>query len=181
MNGRRTIGFLVLIGLSLVGCSGMGAPSTAAWTAQPESRDADNPLFKAMIVPQKGAGPYYTSFLLTVANKSDATLMVDWNASRYLFNGRPEGALVFEGIDPERVKTATVPAEIIAPGALFSRVVMPLRRIAWTPLKENTAGGRSITPGMLPAGENGIRLAVRHDKGQTAIPLSIRIVREPSP
>jgi hypothetical protein len=34
---------------------------------------------------------------------------------------------------------------------------------------------------MLPAGENGIRLAVRHDTEQIAIPLSIRIVRETSP
>jgi hypothetical protein len=107
--------------------------------------------------------------------------MVDWNASRYLFNGSPEGVLVFEGIDPERVKTATVPMETIAPGALFSRVIMPLRLIAWSPLKESTASSRSITPGMLPAGENGIRLAVQHDTGPIAIPLSIRIVRETSP
>ena len=128
MNCRRTIGCLVLIGLSLLaGCSGMPSPSAVAWTAQPEFRDVDNPLFKATIVPQKGTAPYYTSFLLTVANKSDADLVVDWNACRYLFNERPEGALVFEGIDPEKVKTKTVPAETIAPGTRFSRVIMPLR------------------------------------------------------
>jgi hypothetical protein len=181
MNVQRAIGFWVLIGLSLAGCSGTGPRSTAAWTAQPESRSVDHPLFEAMIVPQKGEAPYYVSFLLTVTNKSDADLMVDWNSSRYLFNGRPEGALVFEGIDPEMVKTATVPGDAIAPGGLFSRVIMPLRLIAWSPLKESTASSRSITPGMLPAGENGIRLAVQHDTGPIAIPLSIRIVRETSP
>ena len=39
----------------------------------------------------------------------------------------------------------------------------------------------SITPGMLPAGQNGIRLAVGHANGQMAIPLNVQISREDEP
>jgi hypothetical protein len=164
-----------------MGCSGVQTPSNVVWTAQPEFLEVDNPLFLAKIEPQKGEYPYYAFFLLTITNKSDANLIVDWNASQYLFNSRPQGVFVFDGIDPAMVKTATVPSETVAPGVVFSREIMPMRLIAWSPTKEKTASGRSITPGMLPVGENGIRLAIRHENGQMTIPLSIRIARKDAP
>ncbi len=181
MNCRRTVGYLLLIGLALWGCSGMQSPSNAVWMAQPEYFEVDNPLFSARITPQKGRFPYYTFFLLTLKNKSNADLVVDWNASQYLFNGRPQGVLVFEGIDPVAVKNAMVPPQTVAPGADVSLEMMPMRLIAWSPIKERTAGGRSISPGMLPIGENGIRLVIRHEKGSITIPLSVHISREGSP
>jgi len=181
MASRQTIAVMVLMGLLLWGCSSVGHPSKVVWTAQPESRVVDNRRLTARIEPQKGASPFYSFFLLTITNKSDTDLVIDWNASRYLFNGRPQGMLVFEGIDPEKVKTATVPSEAIAPGGGFSRSIMPLRLIAWSPVKDNTADRRGITPGMLPGGENGIRLMLQHDDGQMTIPLSVRITREESP
>ncbi len=181
MNCRRTVGFLLLIGLALWGCSGVQPPSSSAWIAQPEFVEVDNHLLTARITPQKGEYPYYAFFLLTLTNKSSADLIVDWNASRYLFNGRPQGVLVFEGIDPAAVKNAMVPSETVAPGAVFTLEIMPMRLIAWSPIKENTAGDRSISAGMLPVGENGIHLAVRHENGHITIPLSVRIFREGSP
>ena len=149
--------------------------------AQPEFVEVDNHLLNARITPQKRQTPYYTFFLLTLTNKSNADLMIDWNASQYLFNGRPQGELVFEGIDPIAVKNAKVPPQTVAPGAAFSLEIMPMRLIAWSPIKEKTLGGRSISPGMLPIGENGIRLAVRHENRDITIPLSVHISREGSP
>ena len=181
MNFRQTVGFLFIIGLSLWGCSGVQNPSNAVWIAQPEVVEVDNGLLSVSIAPQKGEYPYYAFFLLTLTNKSKTDLIVDWNASHYLFNGRPQGVLVFEGIDPVAVKNATVPPETVGPGAAFSLEIMPLRLIAWSPIKEKTAGGRSIFPGMLPIGDNGIRLAVRHESGHITIPLSVRISREGPP
>ncbi len=181
MNCRRTAVFLLLIGLAMWGCSGVQRPSNGVWTAQPEFVEVDNHLLSARIAPQKGEYPYYTFFLLTLTNKSTADLIVDWNASRYLFNGRPQGVLVFEGVDPAAVKNAMVPPETVAPGAVFTLEIMPMRLIAWSPIQEKTAGSRSISPGMLPVGENGIDLAVRHENGNITIPLSVRISREGSP
>jgi hypothetical protein len=181
MNCRRMSAVWLLMGLALWGCSAIQPPPKGVWRAQPEYREVDGQRFSVSISPQKGAAPFYAFFVLTIANRSEADLIVDWNASRYLFNGRPEGMMVFEGIDPQMVKAATVPPETIAPGAVFSREIMPLRRIAWSPLKENTTSRRSITPGMLPAGQNGIRLSIRNDDGQRAIALSVRIAREDAP
>lgn len=181
MHGRRTIGFMFLMGLALWGCSGTQSPSNAVWTAQPVFLEVDNQLFRARIEPQKRESPYYTFFLLTLTNKSDADLIVDWNASEYLFNGSPQGVFVFEGLDPATLKTAQVPSETVAPGTVFSREIMPLRLIAWSPLSEKTSRSPRIRPGMLPAGENGIRLAVGHENGQMTIPLSMRIAREEAP
>jgi hypothetical protein len=181
MNCRRTVGFVLFLGVVLLGCSGAQSPSSAIWIAQPEFVDVDHHLLSASIAPQKGEHPYYTHFLLTLTNKSQTDLIVDWNASRYLFNGRPQGVLVFEDIDPAAVKNAMVPPETVASGAVFTRVVMPMRLIAWSPIKEKTTGGRSISPGMLPVGENGIRLAVLHENGHITLPLSVRIYREGSP
>lgn len=181
MHCQRTVGFLFLICFALWGCSGVQSPSRMVWTATPEIRTVDNQLFRASVEPRKGESPYYAFFLLTVKNRSDRDLVIDWNASRYLFNGKPQGLMVFQGIDPAAVKTETVPPETIAPGEVFSREIMPMRLIAWSPIKEKTSSDRSITPGMLPVGENGIRLAVQHKDGELAVPLSIRISSEGAP
>lgn len=181
MQGRGTIGYMFLVGVVLWGCSGAQFPSNAVWTAQPAFLEVDNQLFRARIEPQKRETPYYAFFLLTLTNNSDADLIIDWNASQYLFNGSPQGVFVFEGIDPAAIKTAQVPSETVAPGAVFSREIMPLGLIAWSPLSEGTSRKPRIRPGMLPAGKNGIRLAVGHENGQMTIPLSVRIAQEKAP
>lgn len=181
MNCKYMNGVMLLLGLALWGCSGIQPPSKVMWAALPEYCEVEDQGFDVRLTPQKETSPFYVSFLLTITNKGKADLVVDWNASRYLFNGSPEGMMVFEGIDAKRVKDATVPLETISPGAVFSREIMPMRLIAWSPLKENKTSQRSITPGMLPAGENGIRLSIRQGNGQMAIPLSVRISREDIP
>lgn len=181
MNDRQTIGLLFLLGLALWGCSGIQTSSNAVWNAQPEFLIVDNQMLTARIEPKKGDHAYYNFFLLTLTNKSNASLIVDWNTSQYLFNGKPQGVLVFEGIDPAAVKNAMVPPQTIAPGTAFSIEIMPMRLIAWSPIKEKSASGQSISPGIFPAGENGIRLVVRHENEQIIIPLSVRISRESAP
>lgn len=175
------LGMVVLIWLTLWACNSAQSPVRAIWTAQPETFTADNQLFEAKLTPRKGEYPFFTFFHLTLSNKSDAALIVDWNTSQYLFNGKAQGMLVFEGIDPETIRAASIPSDTVVPGAVFTRDIMPLRLIAWSPIRDKSPGRASITPGMLPAGQNGIRLAVRHAKGQMSIPLSVQIQREDAP
>jgi hypothetical protein len=141
----------------------------------------DNQLFTATMTPKKGTYPYFAYFHVTLSNKSDQDLVIDWNATQYLLNGAPRGVLVFEGIDPESIKAGTIPPETVASGATFARDLMPLRLIAWSPIREKSPGSQAITPGMFPDGRNGIRLAVRHANGQMTIPLSVEITRQASP
>jgi hypothetical protein len=181
MNRQCKLVLIVWLCITVWACSGAQQASRTTWTAQPERLNVDNQLFAATMTPQKGPYPYFAFFHLTLSNKSDADLIIDWNASQYLFNGSPQGALVFEGIDPKQIKAGTVPSETVAPGATFARNVMPLRLIAWSPVNEKSPGSRAITPGMFPDGRNGIRLAVGHDNARMTIPLSVEIARQVQP
>ncbi len=160
------------------GCSGSRPISGGRWVAQPAMVEKRTPWALVTLSPQQDEFAHYTAFALTVANTGNDALRIDWNASRYEFNGNPQGVLVFEGIDPAAVKTATVPPDIVPPGAVFSRLVMPLRTIAWNPIKEHTSTKRGLAPGKLPAGANGIRLVLRHGADQQAIHLSVRLFQE---
>jgi hypothetical protein len=91
MDCRRTIGLLLLIGLALWGCSGVQTPSNAVWIAQPEFLVVDNQLLKTTTRAKKRGIRLLSFFLLTLTNKSNANLIIDWNASQYLFNNKPQG------------------------------------------------------------------------------------------
>ncbi len=177
MKSRKIV-VLVLLSLVLTGCSSSPPPSKVTWMAQPEFAEANNRSFRIKIEPQKGEYPYYAHFSLTIKNTGDSALSIDWNQSRYLFNGKPQGMFVFEGINPEAVKSATIPLETISSGSAYSRQIMPLRLVAWRPIKEKTMENRSILPGMFPEGENGIRLVMRYGEKQVDIHLSVRVFKE---
>ena len=182
MAARLLSGYMALLmGLMVWSCSGAPSPGRGVWVAEPEFAEVDHPRCTVRIEPQKMDAPFFASFILTLTNKSGDDLEIDWNESRYLFNGSPQGVLVFEGIDPEAVRQGSVAPQIVPPGDRFSRQLMPLRLIAWTPLSEKTARRRGIAPGMLPSGENGIHLVVRQANERLTFPLAVRISHNASP
>ena len=181
MIGRFISFTVVLIALAAAGCSGVPSAYRGTWHADPQWLEVDNAICKVRITPQKGGKAYFAFFLLSLENKSDAELTVDWNESRYLYGGKAQGMLVFEGVDPKAVKNGTVPLETVAPGSRLTRELMPARLIAWTPIRDNTANARAITPGMLPAGENGVRLSLRQANARVTIPLSVLLTLEAKP
>jgi len=173
--------YLLIVGMILWACSSIQSPSNAVWTSDPTFHEVDNQMVNVKFEPQKGAFPYFAFFRLTITNKSDVDLIIDWNATQYLFNGRAGGVFVFAGVDPEAVRTGSVPKEAISPGNEFTREIMPMQRIAWNPVKENTVSERRISPGILPAGANGIRLSIHHDQGVMTVPLSVRLSQVATP
>ncbi len=181
MNRRLTrLGavLIVLTLLPLISCSGVASPVKGSWKTTPPFDEVDDSICTIRITPQQDDTPYYAFFLLSVVNKGDEELAVDWNTSRYLFGGKPQGKLVFEGIDPKAVKNNTVPLETVPVGGRLERKIMPMRLIAWNPLRDKTVDARSITPGMLPAGDNGIRLALHQAGTSVTIPLSVFLFLE---
>lgn len=179
MSGRAVAHIVLLIGLLLPSCSGPPNPLKGTWIATPRHHEVNNSFCRVRMTPQKGDKPYYAFFALTLVNKSDTALSIDWNKSRYVHGGTPQGMLVFEGIDPQAVKTNTVPVESIPPGDRLERNLMPMRLIAWSPIKEKTANARAIKPGMLPAGKNGILLYLHQAGGSpVTIPMSVSLSLE---
>ncbi|MDD9303916.1 MAG: hypothetical protein HUK40_16860 [Desulfobacter sp.] len=70
---------------------------------------------------------------------------------------------MWKGINPEQIKELTIPETQIAPGQHFSRQISPVEKLAIAHRSDYAAGKdkSGIYSGILPPGENGIRLALR--------------------
>ncbi len=131
------------------------------WVSSPSVQKGGNKSFEARFEPLKGDKKFFVSFRLSVMNKTDKNLKIDWNKTRYIYKGRPYGGFVFYGINPADIKNS-IPPDLIAPGQLFSKEIFPTNLVAFTPIREEVLNkkGRGIYPGPIPAGENGISLII---------------------
>ncbi len=153
---------IIIFFLFLTAC----APTQKIWTSDPAIQTADNLCYKARIEPLKRNSRdsnFFVLFRLTIKNKTDKNLEVDWNKTRYILNGLNYGRFVFQGIDPENLKNLTVPFDMIPAGNTFSKEIAPLKLLGKAPLRNRSVGVNesSFSPGVLPEGENGIYLVVR--------------------
>ncbi|MBW2353687.1 MAG: hypothetical protein JRF51_10745 [Deltaproteobacteria bacterium] len=178
MKIRPLNAFLVLI--LLAGCASTKIPR--AWISSPPAQRGENRSFKATLEPLKGGERFFVSFRLSVRNKTDKTLRIDWNRTRYIYQGRPNGGFVFRGIDPAAIKGSSIPPDPIRPGELFSKEIFPTSLVAFTPFRDVVTDkqGKGIQPGPIPAGENGISLAIRQGEREMVerILLNIRAVSQ---
>ena len=152
----------VMIGIALVigqGC----APAKKVWVSNPMVQSTHNPYYNARIEPLTRDHDFFVSFRLTVNNKTDKNLTIDWNKTRYIHNGRTRDGFVFKGIKPEDVKNSTIPSDTILAGGFFLKEIMPYKLLARAPMRDRGKGMNEsgIQPGILPNGENGILLVVR--------------------
>ncbi len=129
----------------------------------PEIRNVENDYFSAQLEPLSQGKNYFDRFRLAVTNKTSQDLKIDWNKTRYLYNGRDSGVFVFEGIVAENIKNATIPPGIIPAGQTFTEEIGPLALVARGPLGGKGAEAGKITFGMIPSGESGILLVVRQN------------------
>jgi len=149
------------------------------WVSSPSVQEGGNKSFGARFEPLKGDKKFFVSFRLSVINKTDKDLKIDWNKTRYIYKGRPHGGFVFYGIDPATIKDS-IPPDLITPGELFSKEIFPTNLVAFTPIREQVLDkkGKGIYPGPIPAGENGISLVILQGEQEIVdkIVLNIRAV-----
>jgi hypothetical protein len=146
------------------------------WQSRPTVQTEKGPLVDVRLEPLKNGKRFFVAFRLDITNHSAHQVSIDWNKTRYLHNGRTNGAFVFRGIDPAAIKAA-IPPDTIAPGATFSREIFPAHLVAFTPMREEVldAKGQGLFPGPLPAGENGIRLIITKNGEETVQDLAVDI------
>ena len=154
----------VMIGIALIinqGC----APTKKVWVSKPMFQFTHNAYYNARIEPLTRDHDFFVSFRLTVSNKTDKTIEIDWNKTRYIHNGQTRDGFVFKGIKPEDVKNSTITPDTILAGGIFSREIMPYKLLARAPLSDRGKGmsQSGIQPGILPNGENGILLIIRQN------------------
>ena len=150
------LGLLFLVFL-LPGC----ATTTKQWVSKPESLKVENSRFKATLEPEKQANKTFVAFRLVIRNMTGKPLKIDWNQTKYLLNGKPNGLFWFRGIDPRTIK-GNIPPDIIPGGSRFEKVIFPVKLVAFSPVQNDTLsdGRPGIFPGPMPGGENGISLVV---------------------
>jgi len=135
------------------------------WISTPASQTLNSKSYDAGFEPLKKDTEFFNWFRLTVVNKTGKDMEIDWNRTKYLYEGKNEGLFVFSGVDPETVKNATILKDIIPAGGTVVRDIVPFKLIAFTPLREQSIDteGHNIVAGLIPAGENGIFLVILQD------------------
>jgi hypothetical protein len=173
MNNTIRIPLIFVMGVSLLLSTGCATPRI--WVSSPVKQTAGNPHYEAKIEPLKGGNKFFVSFRLIVINRTDKNMSVDWNKTRYMYNDRPHGVFVFEGIRPEDIKNLTIPAEKIVSGQSFSKIISPFKLLARAPIKDRYTDKPIISPGIMPIGKNGIYLVVRQNGKEITEKMSVNI------
>ncbi len=177
MNRTSIIVLAVLLTV-LFGCAPV---PVQRWHSEPSSQSASGQDLKVTIEPVKEGNPYYSAFLLTIENKTGDNMQIDWNATRYLHQGKDLGVFIFKGVGAENIKGNIAP-DNLAPGSTFTRLIFPLRTIAFLPGEQKTKQDQlGFMAGVLPAGENGILLVINHEGRPISQRLSVRLRAETVP
>ena len=142
---------------------GTGCATSKVWVSSPSIQKADNDYYDARLEPLTKDNEFFVSFLLSVTNRTDKNLEIDWNRTQYIHNNMNRGVFVFKGIEPEDIKDSTIPPDMIPPGGTFTKEIAPYRLLARAPIREREKNS-GIKPGILPTGENGILLVIRQNK-----------------
>jgi hypothetical protein len=151
---------LVLFSLIAVGCAG-----SQIYSSNPPMQTLSTSMFEVKIEPLRAEGyNYFNRFRFEFANTSDKDIIIIWSKSYYLQNGKRYGRFGWEGLTFEQLRGLQEEPDIAtAPGRTERLVIFPLQLIGW---KEEGVRMKAATPeagftnGVIPAGENGISLAV---------------------
>lgn len=179
MKAVRKRGFILTLGLTLFLAGGCLQSMIAI--SSPEIQNVANDYFTAQMEPLSESTNYFDRFRLSVTNKTSQDLEIDWNNTRYLFNGRDSGVFVFEGIAPEDIKGATIPPIIIPSGQAFTGEIGPLQLVAREPLGGKGADPGKISFGIIPSGESGILLVIRQDGKKLEEKITVKISQKKVP
>jgi len=157
--------------------SGCAVKST--WTSNPVIQAKEVETYELMLEPLKQGHDFFVAFKIMIKNKTNKELVIDWNKTQYIYAGKPDGVFVFLGIDPTMLKNKTVPADIIPPNGFLTKEIVPAKRVALAPLRENLPAGKpGISAGILPPGQNGVLLFVRRDGLEISQQITVQIIEE---
>lgn len=166
---------LKIVTLVVIVSVGMSCAKRTAWFASPEIQIGQNLYYETQFEPLNTDRNFFYYFQLTISNKTDEELIIDWNKTQYLRNGSPNGVFIFQGITPDDIRNLTIPKEIIPAGGTFTKVVAPHSLVAWTPLGGRTTDDGRINPGIIPPGRNGMVLVVLKDGEEITEILEVEI------
>jgi hypothetical protein len=157
---RSIIWGAIIVSLVAAGCA-----KKQIYSSNPPMQTVGTLKFEAKLEPMKAEGyNYFNRFRFEFTNKSDSELVVNWSKTYYLQNGKRYGRFGWEGLTFEQLKEIQEEPDVATPpGRTESLVIFPLQLIGWKKegvmMKASTPEA-GFTNGVIPAGQNGISLAV---------------------
>ena len=158
--------FKKLIWLSIfLSLAAIGFTKQHAFQSSPAMQTVDTRHYTLKLEPLYAEGyKYYNRFRFTFTNKTDRDLIIDWSRSYYLQNDKRYGQFGWEGLTFEELKGLKEEPDIaIAAGKTETSEIFPAKLIGW---REEGVRKKADTPeegftlGVLPAGNNGLSIAV---------------------
>lgn len=144
------------------------------WRSDPMVQTVANDDFEVQFAPLMDAESFFNSFRLSVTNRSDGPLVIDWVKSQYIYDGRGNGGFAFRGLDAKTIHEP--PPDRIAAGGNLSKMIWPIQLIGWVPYRDKSPDAdQGFTRGVIPAGENGIDLVVKKNGEEVSQRITVDI------
>jgi len=159
---------LILLQIVFTGC----AP-TKLWISQPASQTLSSKYYNAEFEPLKNGKNYFNAFRLVITNNTGKDFSIDWNKTRYLYKNKAYGTFVFAGVNEKNIHN--LPPDIVPAGGTLTKIISPLKMVAWKPLKTRHVDTPSFSRGPIPEGENGIYLVVSQDGQEIRAKITLTI------
>ncbi|CAB1057804.1 hypothetical protein D1BOALGB6SA_2559 [Olavius sp. associated proteobacterium Delta 1] len=155
----------ILWGVALISLVIIGCAKEQVYNSVPPMQTVSTSAFEVKLEPLRAEGySYYNRFRLEFTNQSSNNLIVVWSKSYYLQNKKRYGLFGWEGLTFEQLRGLKEEPDIpTGPGQKETLVIFPIKLIGW---KEEGVRMKATTPeagftnGVIPAGENGLSLAV---------------------
>ena len=165
----RNFWLMLFVIAALIGCT-----TTGQWKSTPTVQTVENAYFEARFEPMMWGSDvnFFNAFRLTITNKTAEDMEIDWTSTLYMINGQPHSRFVWAGIGQENVNNP--PPDTVSAGRDFSRIVVPLRMIAWKPLS-SASTRQAFTAGPLLEGRNSIDLIITQGNQQVRERLTVDI------
>lgn len=116
--------FFVAATVVLVGVLASGCASRARKPVNPPTTSIENQIVSGKLSALCDDPDSCRIFELTLKNKTEKTLEIDWNRSYYINNGKADGGLYFDGIVIAQ-RNNQRPPEIILPNSSLEKNLIP--------------------------------------------------------
>ncbi len=146
----------VLLVFILVALFSGCATTSYVWKSDPVNPSIENEYFGAKISPSCTSWGC-SSFILTVTNKTNKNLELNWNKTLYIAHGQTSGGFMFEGVVYKDRNNPKSP-DVIFPGGFLTKIIWPNNLVSFT---SGRYGGWNH--GTMPFGENGVYLTIAVD------------------
>jgi hypothetical protein len=108
---------------SLTGCAGT-LPPPAQWKSEPDIVMVEYERFRVHLKPVFGNSGGCEAFVLSIVNKTDKNIRVNWNKTLYISGGHAAGGLMAEGA-VSKDRDNPKPPDVVPGNATLTRTIWP--------------------------------------------------------